>query len=82
MATYTQANRPLAITTPLGPDALLLEKISGVEAVSELYRFQLDALSSKPDPIPFGDLLGQKVTVEIRTADGATNDISTASSAG
>src|SRR6516165_5538674 len=71
MATYTQTNRPLAITTPLGPDVLLLEKISGDEAISELYRFNLNFLSSKTNSIPFGDLLGQKVTAEIRNSDGS-----------
>ena len=29
MATYTQANQPLALTTPLGPDTLLLARFDG-----------------------------------------------------
>jgi len=70
MAAYTQANRPLTVTTPLGPDVLLLEKFSGSEAISEPYSFRLDMLCAKADPIGYGDLLGQKVTVEIRTNEG------------
>src|SRR6266851_2892196 len=70
MAAYTQANRPLAVATPLGPDVMLLERITGGEAISELFHFRLDLLSTKADPLGFGDLLGQKVTVEIRTNDG------------
>src|SRR5262245_27152626 len=70
MPAFTQANRPLAVTTPPGPDVLLLEKISGSEAISELFNFRLDMLSTKSDPLPYGDLLGQKVTVEIRTNEG------------
>ena len=37
MPSYTQDNRPLSVTTPLGKDVLLLERLSGEEAVS-LYR--------------------------------------------
>src|SRR5262249_42515164 len=60
----------LAVTTPLGPDVLLLEKFSGSEAISEPFRFRLDILCTKSDPIGYGDLLGQKVTGEIRTNEG------------
>jgi type VI secretion system secreted protein VgrG len=67
---YTQANRSLALTTPLGPDALLLEKVSGAEALSELFRFQLDLLAEKGTPVPFEGILGQKVRVELRLRNG------------
>jgi len=69
MPTYTQANRPLAVTTPLGPDVLLLENISGSEAISEPFNFRLDMLSTKADPLAYGDLLGKPVTVEIRIGE-------------
>jgi type VI secretion system secreted protein VgrG len=70
MPSLTQDNRPLAVTTPLGKDVLLLEKITGSEAISGLYSFRLEMLSTKTDSLAFGDLLGQKVTVEIRTNEG------------
>lgn len=66
--TYTQVNRALRITTPLGPDWLLLERISGEEAVSSPFRFELDLLSEKEDIDPAA-LLGQPVTVEIDFAE-------------
>ena len=50
MATYSQANRPLKIHTPLGEDAVLIEKLQGTEAVSELFHFALDLLAEKRSP--------------------------------
>jgi type VI secretion system secreted protein VgrG len=66
---HTQANRPLRLTTPLGPDVLLLERFVGEESVSSLFRFDLHMLST--DPAVDGDkLLGAEVSVEIDFADG------------
>ncbi len=63
MPSYTQANQPLAIDTPLGKDKLLLSRIHGVEAISQLFEFTLDCLSQ--EPIAFDALLGQQVTVRL-----------------
>jgi type VI secretion system secreted protein VgrG len=67
MGNYTQADRPLAITTPLGQDALLLEKLSGVEAISELFAFQLELLAEQP--VPFDRVLGQTATLTLAWPD-------------
>ena len=69
MATYTQAVRPLRVTTPLGPDALLLVGLSGHEAISRLFQFRLDLLAENETAVPFEKLLGQKVTVELGIPD-------------
>ena len=66
MAAYSQADRPLKIDTPLGDDAVLIEKLHGTEAVSELYRFQLTLLAEKA--VPFEKLLGQAVGIEMARA--------------
>jgi type VI secretion system secreted protein VgrG len=63
MAQYTQAHRAISIETPLGKDALLLEKLFGVEALSQPYRFELELLAEQA--IDFNRLLGQKVTVKL-----------------
>lgn len=68
MGRYTQANRPLAIETPLGPDVLLLIKIAGSEAVSSLFHFQLEMLAE--GAIDFGQLLGQDVQVRLKLPNG------------
>jgi type VI secretion system secreted protein VgrG len=70
MATYTQANRLIAITTPLGEDGLLLQSLSGREGMSQLFSYELELLSEDPG-IPFAQIVGQRATVAIRLGDGS-----------
>src|SRR5437868_11349662 len=65
MPTYTQDGRFMAITTPLGKDALLLDTFSGTEAISQLFRFQLGMYAEAQSKLAFEQLLGQKVTVAL-----------------
>ncbi|HEY7208968.1 MAG TPA: type VI secretion system tip protein TssI/VgrG [Bryobacteraceae bacterium] len=66
---YVQTQRRIAITTPLGADALLLRSFAGSEAISQLYRFDLDLLSEK-DSLKFDDIVGKNVTLRLFDADG------------
>jgi type VI secretion system secreted protein VgrG len=68
MPTYTQANRQIAVTTPLGKDVLLLTGFQGHEAISQLFNFQLDLVAENGSEISFDRILGQEVTVEMRLA--------------
>jgi type VI secretion system secreted protein VgrG len=63
MPAYTQTNRPLAVTTPLGPDAVLLARLSGYGALSEPFVFELELLAE--DPVSFPALLGQAASVRL-----------------
>ncbi|HEY6345527.1 MAG TPA: type VI secretion system tip protein TssI/VgrG [Bryobacteraceae bacterium] len=65
---FTQAARALRIDTPLGPDALLLRSVSGQEAVSQLFRFQLELLS-EDDAIDFNGIVGKNVTLHLQIVD-------------
>src|SRR4051812_1020680 len=65
METYIQADHHIALTTPLGPDTLLLRGFRGTEALSQLFRFQLDADAVTGTAVPFEKLLGQKVSVRL-----------------
>lgn len=65
---YTQENRLISLTTPLGEDVLLLAGFSGHEAVSRLFSFHLDLLSEQP-PIDFTKIVGQVVTISVKQAD-------------
>lgn len=65
---YTQDNRLIAVETPLGKDALLLQGFSGREAMSRLFSFQLD-LASEKDSINFGSIIGQNVNIRVSLAD-------------
>ena len=70
MATYVQADRPLTVTTPLGPDDLLLVGFHGHEALSQLFSFQLDLMAENRTDIAFDKLLGQKVSVHLALPNG------------
>ncbi len=71
---FTQANSPMSVTTPLGPDKFLLIEFSGHEAISELFHFQLEVVADntvvrdllKSNNAPFSGVLGQPVLVELR----------------
>ena len=69
MATYTQASRPLTVSTPLGPDDLLVTGLTGREAISQLFRFQLELLAENGTDVPFESLLGQSITVGLNLPD-------------
>lgn len=88
-AKYTQDNRPIRATTPLGKDCLLLTGLKGNEAISQLFSFQLDFLALNETPVAFDKLLGQKITAEfaapkryfngivVRISEGERDDIFT-----
>lgn len=65
MSTYTQANRPLAVATPLGEDVLLLLGITGHEGISQLFSFHLDLMALEPDKVKFEKLLGQPIAIRL-----------------
>lgn len=65
MPAYTQADRPLSITTPLSKDSLLITRLRGQESISQLFNFQLDLLAELGSDIPFEKILGQKACVEM-----------------
>ena len=66
MPQYSQANRLLQVTTPLGADVLLLDGFNGREAISQLFKFDLDLLAEQP--VPLDAILGQTLTVRARNA--------------
>jgi type VI secretion system secreted protein VgrG len=63
---YDQKDRPIKLTTPLGTNALLLVGLQGREAISQLFHFELKtAWNDKTRLLPFDELLGKKITVEL-----------------
>ena len=71
-AIFTQENRTLKLTTPLGEDVLLLAGLSGQEAISSLFQFHLDLLAENRRQINFDELLGKKVAIEVMLPDDKT----------
>lgn len=70
MKTYAQVERSMAVFTPLGPDALLLTAFRGREAISELFRFELEVAAELDAPVPFEALLGKPIGVSLRLPGG------------
>lgn len=68
--TFSQAERPLQVTTPLGKDAVLLVGLTGQEALSRLFSFQLDLLAPLDKNVAFDQLLGQPISVELTLLGG------------
>lgn len=66
----TQENRLLSIETPLGKDVLLLQSLTGSEAISNLFSLQLDLLSEAPS-ISLQSIIGKGVTITLELADGS-----------
>lgn len=62
---FTQANRALRVTTPLGPDKLLITQFTGTERISELFKYELHLLAENSVKIEFDKLIGQKILVEL-----------------
>ena len=69
MGDYTQTDRPLKITTPLGPDILLLHGLKAHEEISHLFEFRVDLVADLKDDVKFDKIIGQSVTVEMRLLD-------------
>lgn len=65
MAKYVQADRPLRVTTPLGPDVLLIEALNATEGISRLFSFELELIAENDKNIAFDALLGKKITVAL-----------------
>ena len=77
MQTNIQADRLLRVTTPLGPDVLLLRGFSAIEGISRLFHYQLDLaydleLEAERGKIPFDRLLGQTIVIELALGEEST----------
>jgi len=70
MVTFTQKDKSISVSSPLGDDVLLLQSISGSEHISRPFNFQLEMLSGNANIKP-ADIVGKKVDVKIRQGDGA-----------
>ena len=66
-----QKERPIEVTSPLGEDTLLFRRMTGVEELGRLFRYDLELLSEDP-AIVLHDVLGQSVTVRLNLAGDET----------
>lgn len=63
---YTQDDRQMAITTPLGKDALLLQSFSFDEGLSRLFRGDLDLLAPVDKPVDVEALVGAEAAIVVK----------------
>ncbi len=66
---FTQDNRQISITTPLGKDVLLFRSMQGYEQLSDLFEYQVQ-LQSEKKSIPFADIVGKDVTITLKYQSG------------
>jgi type VI secretion system secreted protein VgrG len=69
MSHYSQESRIIAVTSPLGPDKLLLRSMIATEQLSAPFEIQLDLLA-EDDNIKAEQVLGQTMTVRLELREG------------
>ena len=62
---FLETDRPMKLTTPLGPNKLIPVAMHGHEAVSELFQFQIEAVWTGEAPLDFKSVLGFNVTLQL-----------------
>ena len=68
---YTQANSPMRFKAQaLGDDDLLITRLEGTEALSELFTFTLELIAPLDKPVSFADVLGQGASIAIDVEGG------------
>ena len=67
-AVYVQDNLKLQVSTPLGPNKLLLRGFRGEEQISGLFQFTLEMVS-EDNAIDFQAIVGKPVTVTLNLAN-------------
>ena len=66
---FNQASRLAKVTSPLGPDVLLLNEMGGGEELGRLFNYELQ-LTSLDANIDLNQLLGKPMSVGLQLADG------------
>jgi type VI secretion system secreted protein VgrG len=66
---FQQAARPVQITTPLGPDKLIVRSYQGEEYVSGLFHYRVEAMSEDVS-LSFSDIAGKAVTLQLPQSSG------------
>ena len=72
---YTQDTRRLNLQTPLGENVLLIRSITGTEAISRMFHYQIDAIAELTAEVNFNKLLGRTVVVSVALSMGRTRYI-------
>src|SRR4051812_7140005 len=71
---YKQQNRTLEVTTPLGPDKLIVSGVRGTEAISEPFSFQVQ-LASDDGSIDLQSLVRKPFVIQVKRQNGSARVI-------
>lgn len=74
MATFVQSALRTQITTPLGPDKLLVRSYQGEESISGLFRYDLE-LYSEDSALDMSQIVGKAVTLKIQLSNGSFRSV-------
>ena len=66
---FTQSTRLAQISSPLGPDVLLLKNMGGGEELGRLFDYELQ-LTSNDAAIDLNQLLGKPMSLSLQLSDG------------
>ena len=66
MAGYTQTNRILRFTSPIGTNKLLPTSFRGSEAISELFEYEIELFAEPNTVITPSAIVGKRVTLELQ----------------
>ncbi len=72
MCAFAQTNRLLTFTSPLGDNVLLPERLSGVEGISELFRYEVNLVAQPTTTIDPKKIVGKKVCVGLQADNSGT----------
>lgn len=75
MTAFSQKKRQISVSSPLGDDALLFARMTGTEALGELFEYTVEMYSERKD-IDFGAVLGKKLTVKMEMPDDSKREFS------
>ena len=70
----SQHARLISLETRFDADSLVVERFSGQEAMSELFRFEVDCLAGSPNH-PLKALIGEEACLRLRLANGGMRRI-------
>jgi len=68
---FTQLTRLAQVSSPLGPDVLILKNMSGGDELGRLFEYELQ-LTSKDDSIDLNQLLGKPVSLSLQLGGGSS----------
>ncbi|HEY7208795.1 MAG TPA: type VI secretion system tip protein TssI/VgrG [Bryobacteraceae bacterium] len=69
-SSYMQATRPLTIRGPFPEDAFVVMGMEAQEAISDIYRLEVDVATQKRDAIHFDELLGKDASLLLERERG------------